>query len=288
MKKFFKILFSGIGVLFICLMIFGQIAKVAMKPSMEKASQRAEFARMIERADRDCPIPAPGGKGAVTSIKLENDYVTYYLTYDAGFINVLSSIEDDIKVKEGILMCFLCSNAQGSNQGDLVMDLLSRFDYGIRVVVTESATGRFDFKASVDEINALREKYQLNPHEALFNLLSLSIEAERTSLPIEIDEGLLLTDYSLEGDNIVVNMQLDENLYSIETLSSNKDMVKESMFEEGLSDPSSKALLDMCKVSHSGLKYIFTGNRSHKSFDVILSSDDIRRTVQTPSNVNIQ
>ena len=288
MKRFFKITFSVVGIIFLCLMILGQIAKTVMKPTMEKESQRAEFARMIERADRDCPIPAAMGKGAVTGIKLENGYVTYYLAYDSDFINILSRIEDKNKVKEGILMCLLCINAQGSSQGDLVMDLLAKFGYGIRVVITESATGKFDFKANVDEINALREKYQLNPHEALYNLLSISIEAERTSLPLKLDEGFLLTDYSLEGENIAITIQLDENLYSIDTMASNKELVKESMFEEGLSDPSSKALLDLCKVSHSGLKYIFTGKQSHKTFDVLLSSNEIRKIVQTPSNVNIQ
>lgn len=288
MKRFFKITFSVVGIIFLCLMILGQIAKTVMKPTMEKESQRAEFARMIERADRDCPIPAAMGKGAVTGIKLENGYVTYYLAYDSDFINILSRIEDKNKVKEGILMCLLCINAQGSSQGDLVMDLLAKFGYGIRVVITESATGRFDFKANVDEINTLREKFQLNPHEALYNLLSISIEAERTSLPLKLDEGFLLTDYSLEGENIAITIQLDENLYSIDTMVSNRELVKESMFEEGLSDPSSKALLDMCKVSHSGLKYIFTGKQSHKSFDVLLSSNEIRKIVQTPSNVNIQ
>jgi hypothetical protein len=189
MKRFFKITFSIIGIIFLCLMIFGQIAKTVLKPTMERESQRAEFARMIERADRDCPIPAAMGKGAVTGIKLENGYVTYYLAYDSDFLNVLSTIDDKEKVKEGILMCLLCINAQGSRQGDLVMDLLAKFGYGIRVVITESATGRFDFKADVDEINLLREKYQLNPHEALYNLLSISIEAERTRLPIKLDEG---------------------------------------------------------------------------------------------------
>ena len=288
MKRFFKITFSVVGIIFLCLMILGQIAKTVMKPTMEKESQRAEFARMIERADRDCPIPVAMGKGAVTGIKLENGYVTYYLAYDSDFINILSRIEDKNKVKEGILMCLLCINAQGSSQGDLVMDLLAKFGYGIRVVITESATGRFDFKANVDEINTLREKFQLNPHEALYNLLSISIEAERTSLPLKLDEGFLLTDYSLEGENIAITIQLDENLYSIDTMASNRELVKESMFEEGLSDPSSKALLDMCKVSHSGLKYIFTGKQSHKSFDVLLSSNEIRKIVQTPSNVNIQ
>ena len=287
MKKFFKIVLSGIGIAFLCMMIIGQIAKTAMKPAMEKAAQRSEFARMIERADRDCPIPAAMGKGAVTGIKLEEEYVTYYLSYDPDFLNLLSRLGNEEKVKQAILMCFLCINAQGSNQGDLIMDLLIRFDYGLRVVITQSANGKFDFRASVNDIKALREKYNLNPHEALYNLLTISIEAERASLPTELDEGFWLTDYKLEGDNIVVCLQLDESLYSIDEMSSNKDLVKEAMFEEGLKDPESKALLDMCKVSHSGLKYSFTGNRSRKTFDIELSSSEIRRIVQTPSTLNI-
>ena len=287
MKKFFKIVLSGIGIAFLCMMIIGQIAKTAMKPAMEKAAQRSEFARMIERADRDCPIPAAMGKGAVTGIKLEEGFVTYYLSYDPDFLNLLSRLGNEEKVKQAILMCFLCINAQGSNQGDLVMDLLIRFNYGLRVVITQSANGKFDFRASVNDIKTLREKYNLNPHEALYNLLTISIEAERTSLPTELDEGFWLTDYKLEGDNIVVCLQLDESLYSIDEMSSNKDLVKEAMFEEGLKDPESKALLDMCKVSHSGLKYCFTGKHSHKAFDVELSSSEIRRIVQTPSTLNI-
>ena len=287
MKKFFKIVLSGIGIAFLCMTIIGQIAKTAMKPAMEKAAQRSEFARMIERADRDCPIPAAMGKGAVTGIKLEEGFVTYYLSYDPDFLNLLSRLGNEEKVKQAIFMCFLCINAQGSNQGDLVMDLLIRFDYGLRVVITQSANGKFDFRASVNDIKALREKYNLNPHEALYNLLTISIEAERTSLPTELDEGFWLTDYKLEGDNIVVCLQLDESLYSIDEMSSNKDLVKEAMFEEGLKDPESKALLDMCKVSHSGLKYCLTGKHSHKAFDVELSSSEIRRIVQTPSTLNI-
>ena len=287
MKKFFKIVFSVIGVTFLCLIIIGQIAKTAMKPAMEKATQKSEFARMIERADRDCPIPAAMGKGAVTGIKLEEGYVTYYLSYDPDFLNLLSRLGNEEKVKQAILMCFLCINAQGSNQGDLIMDLLIRFDYGLRVVITQSANGKFDFRASVNDIKTLREKYNLNPHEALYNLLTISIEAERSSLSTELEEGFWLTDYKLEGDNVVVCLQLDESLYSIDEMSSNKDLVKEAMFEEGLKDPESKALLDMCKVSHSGLKYCFTGKHSHKAFDVELSSSEIRRIVQTPSTLNI-
>ncbi len=288
MKKYFKIVFSTIGIVFLCLMILGQIAKTAMKPSIEEAKQKSEFARMVERADRDCPIPAAMGKGAVTGIKLEEDYVTYYLSYDSDFLNILSRIGNGEKVKQAILMCFLCINAQGSNQGDLVMDMLIKFNYGLRVIITESANGRFDFKATVDEIKSLREKYKLNPHEALYNLLSISIEAERTTLPMKLDEGMLMTDYRLEGENIAIIIKIDEELYSIDEMHANKGLIKTSMIEEGLSQPESKALLDMCKVSHTGLIYRMYGNISNKKFEIEISSDEIRRIVKTPSNVNIQ
>ncbi len=288
MKKFFKITFSVIGIIFLCLMILGQVAKKVMKPSVEKATQRSEFAKMVERADRDCPIPAAMGKGAITGIKLENGYVTYYLSYEPNFYNVLSRIQNDIKTKESLLMCFLCVNAQGNNQGDYLMDALIDMGYGLRVVITESAAGQFELSASVDDIKKLREKYKLNPHEALYNLLTISIEAERTSLPLVLDEGMVLTDYRLEGDNIVLVIQIDENIYSIDEMHANKEIIKASMINEGLSQPESKAMLDMCKVSHTGLIYRMYGNSSRKKFEVELTSSEICQIVQTPSNVNIQ
>lgn len=288
MKKFVKIVFSAIGIILLCLMIFGQIAKTAMKPMMEESKQKSEFARMIERADRDCPIPVAMGKGAVTGIKLEDEYVTYYLSYDKDFINLLSRINNDQKVKEGILMCFLCLNAQGYNQGDLVMDVLIRFGYGMKVVITASANGRSEFSATAKEIETLRERFQLNPHEALYNLLALSIESERNSLPMQLDEGLVMTDYKLEDEDIAIIIQIDENLYSIDEMRLNSDLIKASMIQEGLNQPESKSLLDMCKLSHTGLVYRMFGNFSHEKFEVKISSDEIRRLVPTPSNINIQ
>ena len=288
MNKFVKKTLSGIGIVFLCLMILGQIAKTAMKPAMEKTSRHSEFARMVDKANRNCPIPVAMGKGAVTHIKLEDGYLTYYLSYSSDFLNVISRFNNDNKVKEGLLMCFLCLNGQGNNNGNLLMDLLIRFNYGLRIVITESATGRFDYKASVDEIKSLRKKYQFNPHEALYNLLSLSIEAERSSLPMVIDNGMLMTDYRLEGDNVAIIIQVDEAIYSIDEMHENSSLIKASMINEGINNPDSKALLDLCKVSHTGLIYRMYGNQSNSKFEVEITSDEIRSFVQTPSNINIK
>ena len=288
MKNALKITLSLIGIAILFLMIIQQIAKTTMKPSMASDYQKSEFASMIKRADRDCPIPVAMGKGAVTGIKLEDGFVTYYLSYDKDFRIDISNLDDEKKVKEGMLMCLLCFNAQGSNQGDLMMDLLIRFNCGLRIIVTESATGRFECGATVDEIKTLRERYHLNPHEALYNLLSLSIEAERESLPMEIDEGMVMTNYQLDDENIVVIIMVDEDIYSIDEMNNNSEIIKASMIEEGLNNVESKALLDMCKVSHTGLVYRIIGNHTHNGFDVKITSDEIRRIVKTPDVVNIQ
>ena len=278
MKKVLKIT----GIVFVCLMILGNIARMVTRPMYENS-----FAAQVARANRDCPIPVALGNGAVTAIHLEKGYLTYYLSYDNPFYNLMSSV-DQKKVKEALLMCFLCVNGQGSNQGNVLMDKLVEENCGLRIVISNSAKGKFECSATVQDIQTLRKKFDLNPHEALYSLLSLSMEAEKVNLPMKIEEGITLTDYGLDGENIIITAEMDEYLYSIDQLNENIGAVKSSILEDGINDADSRALYDLCKVSHTGLIYRYVGNLTQKNCDVFISSDEIRRLVPTPSNVNIQ
>lgn len=278
MKKVLKIT----GIVFVCLMILGNIARMVTRPMYENS-----FAAQVARANRDCPIPVALGNGAVTAIHLEKGYLTYYLSYDNPFYNLMSSV-DQKKVKEALLMCFLCVNGQGNNQGNVLMDKLVEENCGLRIVISNSAKGKFECSATVQDIQTLRKKFDLNPHEALYSLLLLSMEAEKVNLPMKIEEGITLTDYGLDGENIIITAEMDEYLYSIDQLNENIGAVKSSILEDGINDADSRALYDLCKVSHTGLIYRYVGNLTHKNCDVFIRSDEIRRLVPTPSNVNIQ
>ena len=191
-------------------------------------------------------------------------------------------------MKDALLMCFLCLNGQGGNQGNVLMDKLVEENCGLKIVISSSANGKFECSATVNEIQSLRKRFELDPHEALYSLLTMSMEAERANLPMQIEEGIMMTDYSLEGENIVITAEMYESLYSIDELNKNINAVKNSMIENGVNDADSKALFDMCKVSHTGLVYRYVGNQTHKQCNVVICSDEIRRLVPTPSNVNIQ
>jgi hypothetical protein len=277
MKKALKV----IGIIFACLIVLGNLAKNITRPIYENS-----FASQVERANRGCPIPVGLGNGAVTAIRLEKGFLTYYLSYDTPFYNLMSGLSPE-KVKEALVMCFLCANGQGDNQGNVMMDKLIKENCGLKIVITNSAQGKTEYSATVQEIQSLRKRYQLNPQEAMCNMLTLSLEAERMSLPMKIEEGLYLTDYRLEGEDIVITAMMDESIYSIETLQENKEMVKNSIWEDVNNDADMKALFDMCKVSHTGLVYRYVGDQSRKQCNIRFSSREIRAKIITPANAHV-
>jgi len=199
MKKVLKIT----GIVFICLIVLGNIARMITRPMYENS-----FAAQVARANRNCPIPVALGNGAVTAIHLENGFLTYYLSYDNPFYNLMSGVDQE-KVKDALLMCFLCLNGQGGNQGNVLMDKLVEENCGLKIVISSSAKGKFECSATVNEIQSLRKRFELDPHEALYSLLSMSMEAERANLPMQIEEGITMIDYSLDGENIVITAEMD-------------------------------------------------------------------------------
>ena len=278
MKKVLRI----IGIALVCLIVICNITKIIIRPIYENS-----FTAQVARANQDCPIPVALGNGAVTSIHLENGYLTYYLSYDNPFYNLVSQVDQE-KVKEALLMCFLCLNGQGDNQGGVLLDKLVEEKCGLKIVISNSAKGKYECSATVQDILSMRRRFELDPHEALYSLLSMSMKAERANLPMQIGEGIVMTDYSLDGENIVITAEMDENLYSIDELNANISAVKNSIIKDGVNDADSKALFDLCKVSHTGLVYRYVGNHSRRQCNVVITSDEIRRLVPTPSSVNIK
>ena len=278
MKKALKI----IGIIFLGIIVVGNIARLGFQSTYKNS-----FAAQIARTNSICPIPVGLGNGSVDSIKLENDFLTYYISYDPQFHHVLDDVSEE-RGKEGMLTAMLCMNGQGQGQGDMLMEKLIEEKCGLRIVITESATGAFECSATVDEIKSFRERFHLNPHEALYGLLTLKIEAERSTLPMQIDEGMIITDYTLVEDNIMVVFEIDESVYSMSGFIDNQDLMKSSIIEELLKDPEGKSMLDLCKVSHSGLVYRMIGNMTQKSLDIVISQEAIRLYDPMPSNVTIR
>lgn len=279
MKKAIKI----IGGIFLALIVIGNIAKLVAKPSYENSIES-----QIKRANRDCPIPVANGIGQVTSITLEDNSLTYRIDYRPGHVNIDAFKNNPDATRAMFYLSFVCLQAQGSYVEKMINDLVSK-GIGLKVVVSDGTWEQFASIMTPEYIARMKREVDLNPSEALHEALELKLAIETTGLPAQIDEGMVMTGMKLEGNNIVVSIDMSEDIYDLDILEeSSSELAMSLLSEANAGDPELGALFDLCKVSHSGLVYRAIGSKTNKHVDMGLSSEQIRKGRKTPSQVNIR
>lgn len=99
---------------------------------------------------------------------------------------------------------------------------------------------------------------------------------------------MVLTGLSLKDNNIIVEVGIDENLYDVASFAAVSDEFADNIITEANNgDPELGALLDLCKISHTGLTYRMIGSKSRNYCDVNISSNKIRQNRVVPPQVNI-
>lgn len=277
MKKTLKI----IGIIFLILMGLGGITRALVKPSVENS-----FEQQIRRANSDCPIPVANGVGQVSCISLDDNFLVYKLDYKPGYINIDVYRRNPDATRDMFYLAFLCINGQGGHSDIMAHELIKR-GYGLKIVASDGSSS-FPSELNPQYIRQMRNKVKINPTEALHEALLLKFETENATFPVKIEDGMIMTGMSLYENNIIVEIEVDENLYDLSAFETVADEFADNIINEANSgDPELGALLDLCKISHTGLTYRMKGNLSKKYCDMNISSNLIRQNRIVPPQVNI-
>ncbi|MGM9816181.1 MAG: hypothetical protein ACI304_03885 [Lepagella sp.] len=278
MKKILKI----IGIFFLAFIVVGNVVRMIVKPVYENSIEV-----QIKRANQDCPIPVANGVGQLSSIKLEDNLLTYYIDYKPGYVNIEALKANPEATRDMFYLSLIILQAQGNYVNEMINELMKR-NIGLRVIISDGANGKLSSILTPDYISNMNKRVAVNPSEALHQALKLQIQIEKNSFPVEVEEGLVMTGVSLEGNNLIAIVEMDENIYDLSLLEENLNNMGYLLLEEANNgDPELGALFDLCKISHSGLVYRFKGKQSKQQYDMGISSDEIRRLRKIPSQVNI-
>lgn len=265
------------------MIVIGNIVKLVAMPSYENSIEA-----QIKRANRDCPIPVANGIGQVSSITFEDHYLTYRIDYRPGHVNINAFKENSDATRAMFYLSFVCLQAQGSYVEKMMSEFVSK-GIGLKVVVSDGIGEQFTSVMTPEYITKMKREVNLNPSEALHEALELKLAIETTGLPAQIDEGMVMTGMKLEGNNIVVSVDMSEDIYDLDIVEESSTELAMSLLSEANSeDPELGALFDLCKVSHSGLIYRAIGSKTNRHVDMRLSSEQIRKGRKTPSQVNIR
>lgn len=277
MKKSLKI----IGIIFLVLMGLGGLSRAIVKHVVDNS-----FEEQIRRANRDCPIPVANGVGQISGISLEDGFIVYKLDYKPKYLNIDSYKNKPEATRDMFYLAFLCMNGQGGHS-DMMSDELIKRGYGLKIVASNGVSS-FTSELSTAYIREMQNRINVNPTEALHDALMLKFETENCSFPVMIDEGMILTGLGLKDNNIIVEVQIDETLYDLDSFAAISEKFADNIITEANNgDPELGAMLDLCKISHTGLTYRMIGNHSKKHHDMNISSAQIRQNRIVPPQVNI-
>ena len=98
-------------------------------------------------------------------------------------------------------------------------------------------------------------------------------EEKKSELPMEIEDGLTMTDMTLTNNCLTYSIKFDESLYDISMLKMNKKELKK-MMKENIKDMDTsfdfteKTFLTICKEMGINLRFHFKGNKTKKSCDI--------------------
>lgn len=278
-----KITLKIIGCIFLALIVIASIVQLGASPSFENSLEIR-----VKRANRDCPIPVANGIGQVTSITLEDNYLTYRIDFRSGYVNIDAFKNNPDATRAMFYLSFVCLQAQGSYVEKMMTELFAK-GIGVKIIVSDGAGEQFTSTMTPEYIARMKREVSLNPSEALHEALELKFALETTGFPMEIDEGMVMIGMKLEDNNIVVTVKMSEEVYDLDVLNESSAELAASMLDEAnAGDPELGALFDLCKISHSGLIYRVIGSKTNRQVDIGLSSEYIRKVRKTPSQVDIR
>ncbi len=74
------------------------------------------------------------------------------------------------------------------------MNELMKHNIGLRIIVSDGTGSKFSSILSSDYISGMSKRVAMNPSEALHEALKLKIQTESNGFPIEVEEGMVLTE----------------------------------------------------------------------------------------------
>lgn len=108
------------------------------------------------------------------------------------------------------------------------------------------------------------------------DMLEIMITSTNTQCPMQIENGMIMSSVSLEGNNFVYNYSVDENLVSIEAIKQNKSAVKANIKQIlSSNDMTVKQMVKICKEANTGIVYRYIGDVSGDVCIIKFSSSEL-------------
>lgn len=111
--------------------------------------------------------------------------------------------------------------------------------------------------------------------------VEIAVGAASADCPMDLGEGLTITDIDTEGNNVVYNCVVDESDGETSVADFDDPIVRSAMKEAMMefllddSDPDMKEFIDLVKDANYNIVYRFVGSHSNAKVDVVVYAHEL-------------
>lgn len=181
-----------------------------------------------------------------------------------------------LKTNREIYKVSMLNSMLANKESEQLYKTISEAGAGIRMVLKANDTS--DEVALTIDNDELTELVN-NPHDAQetgSQLLTLQVEMEKQRCPYPVDEGMILTDVRIEGDEMIYEAELDEDIYDVEWMKQNTSMLKANM-NDIFNDPIIAQQAQLLSSQNKALTYLYRGNHSGTEYRITFSVEELRK-----------
>lgn len=235
-------------------------------------SSKKKLQSGIETVNKECPIDL-GMIGEISSLEFDEEAneVIMTMTISKELPLKISALN---KLKNTLKRNMLGAWAK-SESGIILMKEIAKADSKFTMVIqAEESNESLKINVSKNEIKDLAEGKvdPISPRD----MLEIMITSTNTQCPMQIENGMIMSSVSLEGNNFVYNYSVDENLVSIEAIKQNKSAVKANIKQIlSSNDMTVKQMVKICKEANTGIVYRYIGDVSGDVCIIKFSSSEL-------------
>ena len=232
------------------------LAVTALAVGAVACQPKSKLQQEVEAFNESCPLDL-GYVGKIDGARCEDGNLTMTVTINEDYANMEALKDAPELMKTGVVE--MCRNATGDMKA--LINLLEEEDAGLAIVYTGSNTGTtFSVEITCDEIKSAADSGDKDP----LAVLDAQIRIANAQLPALIEEGMLMHAVVLEGDFVIYDIAVDEELYSISQFNEAKKEIQNEMKKMLYQDQAVLMYVDACQKAGKGIAYRYTGTTTGK------------------------
>ena len=250
-------------------------------------SDKKLLEKTVEGVNEKCPIVV-SPEIQIAKLELEEDYLTYYFDYSEQ--SYMLPDEIDASLKKELANQILNAISRFSGEEKEILDLLLKKEMGLKFVMDfkrskKQITVKFTAKEIRSKLNsadnASDDSSADEESETSSNLATLkfSVETGKKLLPMDLGNGITMTDMYLSNGSLYYIYEVDENQVPLaswndEVIANVKAAIINELKTGAQGDASNAQLIHLCSQTGTDIVYRYKGDQTGIEYDITVGSNE--------------